>query len=662
MALDINRIHFTSYCWSLGTTSFRTEKFNYMIEEQLKLIKEFFSLDENKELKWERNRKLQTRYYDYLKSNGFIKGDAARKDKDARQKTSGLVDLGLIDNNRRLTPVGDKLVDIAIKHNYKTKNSNYFGIDNDSYIYLLQLLKYTTEDNIRPFVVLLKVLNELDYITETEFKYILPLVINVEVAKAVVDNIIKIRAGYSTVDELIINLIWKMDNYQAAFEYFIQNEPNEEMFVLINMNRKSPEKYEPPYAKLYEKLIEVYVDGKEESIIKLYDAINNLYGKAKGYWKKMIFSPATRKKILKNPKVYLKPNKLSSLNEEYEIKKYIFEKIHLFKWKSTLDDYFDLNRRYFKLSDIVMFQDGKVSLSLLAKEYFKYCVDGFFEDSFKQPLSFNEIVSIESILGKNTPDMNSVYSNIATHFGKKYIDPDDIQSYVDNERLDKFNALIDEKFTDEKLLYCIDLFEERKDEKLNEYITDNADAPTMFEYILGIIWYKLSGRKGNILEFMNLSLDADLLPKTHAGGGEADIVYRYEETSDYPAHELLLEATLADNSTQRRMEFEPVSRHLMRNLMETGNLNNYATLVSTNIHPSVLSDFRSRATTDQTLDAITYFDGIKLLALDTQVIKNFISNSFKYKDIYNLLDNAHHSSISLRDGWYQKEIIEKTIK
>lgn len=38
MALDINRIHFTSYCWSLGTTSFRTEKFNYMIEEQLKFF------------------------------------------------------------------------------------------------------------------------------------------------------------------------------------------------------------------------------------------------------------------------------------------------------------------------------------------------------------------------------------------------------------------------------------------------------------------------------------------------------------------------------------------------------------------------------------------------------------------------------------------------
>lgn len=161
---------------------------------------------------------------------------------------------------------------------------------------------------------------------------------------------------------------------------------------------------------------------------------------------------------------------------------------------------------------------------------------------------------------------------------------------------------------------------------------------------------------------MNLSLDADLLPKTHAGGGEADIVYKYEETSAYPAHELLLEATLADDSNQRRMEFEPVSRHLMRNLMQTNNLNNYAVLVSTNIHPSVISDFRSRANSEQTLDNVSYFDGIKILPIDTRVLKNFITSSKKYKDIYKLFNEAYLSNITLRNGWYEKEIIEKSRK
>lgn len=69
-------------------------------------------------------------------------------------------------------------------------------------------------------------------------------------------------------------------------------------------------------------------------------------------------------------------------------------------------------------------------------------------------------------------------------------------------------------------------------------VTENADVPTIFEYVLGILWYKASERHGKILDYMKLSLDADLLPKTHAAGGEADIVYEYPETEYYPAHSL----------------------------------------------------------------------------------------------------------------------------
>ena len=662
MDLDINRIHFTSYCWALGTTSFRMKKFNYMIVKQLELIDDFFKLPENKDEKWEGNTELQIRYYDYLKDKKFITGDATRKDKDARQKTSGLVDLGLITSNRRLTDVGQKLVEISKSGIYKIKNDNFFGIDRDSYIYMLQLLKYTTENNIKPFVVLIKILNDLDYITNEEFIFILPLVTSKEVASDVVDNIKKLRAGFFNINDIIINLIWKMDNYQAGFEYFLHHEPTEETFMLINMNRKSPEKYEIQYADLYKRLVEVYVEENNESIIKLYKAIQNLSGKPRIYWKNLIFGRATERQITNNPLYYLKENKLSTLKDEYGIKKYIYEMIHLYKWKSTLKDYFDLNRRYFKLSDIIIFQDGKVTLSLLAKEYFKYCIDDYFKQSFNQSENFDKMVSIEKILGSSTPDMDYVYTDVAAYFDEEYIEPNEIQNYVENERLKKFNHIIDEKFDNEHLLKILQWFENRADSSLNSYITDNADVPTMFEYILGIIWYKLSGRRGNILDYMNLSLDADLLPKTHAGGGEADIVYKYEETSAYPAHELLLEATLADDSNQRRMEFEPVSRHLMRNLMQTNNLNNYAVLVSTNIHPSVISDFRSRANSEQTLDNVSYFDGIKILPIDTRVLKNFITSSKKYKDIYKLFNEAYLSNITLRNGWYEKEIIEKSRK
>ena len=40
------------------------------------------------------------------------------------------------------------------------------------------------------------------------------------------------------------------------------------------------------------------------------------------------------------------------------------------------------------------------------------------------------------------------------------------------------------------------------------------------------------------------------------------ILYEYEACTSYPKHSLLIEATLSDATNQRRMEMEPVSRHL----------------------------------------------------------------------------------------------------
>jgi len=73
-----NKIGFKSYCWAIGTTSYRTDKFNMNIEMQMKLLKEFRNLPENKEKVWTGNNEFQTEYYEFLKSKNFVKGDAPR--------------------------------------------------------------------------------------------------------------------------------------------------------------------------------------------------------------------------------------------------------------------------------------------------------------------------------------------------------------------------------------------------------------------------------------------------------------------------------------------------------------------------------------------------------------------------------------------------------
>ena len=128
---------YKSYCWGLGTTSFRMVEFNKKIERQLRYLKDFWQLTENQNQNWINNTNLQIRYYNFLREQNFIDGNASRKDKDAREKTSGLVDLGLITENRKLTEVGETL--LSISENMNFDNNNILQIPSDSFIYFKQL-------------------------------------------------------------------------------------------------------------------------------------------------------------------------------------------------------------------------------------------------------------------------------------------------------------------------------------------------------------------------------------------------------------------------------------------------------------------------------------------------------------------------------------------
>lgn len=149
-----------------------------------------------------------------------------------------------------------------------------------------------------------------------------------------------------------------------------------------------------------------------------------------------------------------------------------------------------------------------------------------------------------------------------------------------NEKINKLEKLIDTKFDNETIIKLLGYFYERgnSDKKIKTEITDNANIPTLFEYVIAIAWHKINRRKGNLLEAMNMSLDIDMLPKSHATGGKADLIFKYEANSTIPKHQLLLEATLSDSTTQRRMELEPVSRHLWHVMKENNNKVDYAIL------------------------------------------------------------------------------------
>lgn len=650
-------IPYQSFCWVIGTTSFRMAKLNLKIEEQLLLLDEFYNgIIKNSDWNW--NNELQEKYYDFMKDKKFVAGDAKRKDKDAREKTSGLVDIGLITDDRLITEAGRELLSLASNGNFKI--NNLFNINSDSFVYLRQLLKTSIDVNgsmVRPFIITVKCLTELGYLSYDEFTYFVPLIKDEESAKEIISDIKLHRENKIELDEIIYKRLIQMPNYQLAKETIVTSDIDEDLICLIGMNRKS-RSYDKPYYKLYENIKNIFIDGGNdyESLLKSAKEINQKPGIL---WRNLIFKTTNMGVIRKHGASSIN-NQCPFLNckSEQDLKETFFKYLHVFKAKAILSDYFDLNRRYFNITDTIIFEDSMIKLDMIPKYFFKEIMDNLYKDAFKKDDNLQINVKLETISSAFEIDINKVYESLSKDLGITLTSPEQAATYVNDERYRRFNEMIDKRFSDSVLIELLNCFENRNDKRIEELVTDEATIPTIFEYILGIIWYKVSERQGNILDFMQLSLEANLLPKTHAAGGYADIIYEYEACLAYPKHALLLEATLADGTNQRRMEMEPVSRHLGDYRIRFNNPFDYSLFVSTYLDKNVISDFRYRKIIPYTRDEET-ITGMKIISMDTDSLKKIIENNIKYKYLYEVFDKYYEMPLDTAD-WHTGMIKEAT--
>ena len=58
--------------------------------------------------------------------------------------------------------------------------------------------------------------------------------------------------------------------------------------------------------------------------------------------------------------------------------------MHIFKARATLSDYFDLNRRYFKITDVVLFEDNNIKIDVLPQCYIEIIAGNLLNIAFEQ--------------------------------------------------------------------------------------------------------------------------------------------------------------------------------------------------------------------------------------------------------------------------------------
>lgn len=612
------------------------------------------------ELHWSDNF-VQAEYYDFIKEKGFVTGDAQRKDKDAREKTSGLADMGLINQERQLTEVGEKLLSIVDKNDFS--NDGLLNIPRDCNIYLKQLLKFGEGIDgkyVRPFVIIVYLLCELQSLSYDEFTYIVPLCIDKDSIDIIKSDILQYRYGGKNIDNILYDRLISMNNYKDLLNYFIENEVDEDLICEIGINRKS-RKFDIPYYNLYCLLYDKFVNKVSNLEYDIFESITKLSGGTRSYWKKLLFNTSIAKSIKNKGKSYFNHTEFDNAYDITEFKKIFFKYMHLFKAKATLKDYFDLNRRYIKTTNCVKFSDEKVELDVVPSIVFNASKETLYNivDSVSNEMHID--ISIEKIC----PNINiseSEFINLANNkYNKDFKSTNQIYNVIDNDRYHRFNELIDEKFNTKALIDLLEKFEIRDDKYINSYITEEADIPTIFEYVLGIIWYIISDKKGKILDYMKLSLDADLLPRSHAVGGDSDIVYEYNNEDCYTKHDLLIEATLSDKTNQRRMEMEPVSRHLGDHILATHNNNDYAVFITNYLDANVISDFRNRKNVPyyNRFDSSKYILGMKIIPIETKVLKDILLKKLNYNVLYKIFDDAFNADGIMPHEWYKTFIVNK---
>lgn len=653
----MKELKYKSFCWVIGTTSFRTAKLNLKIEQQLRLLNEF-----HKSINpWEWNNFTQEKYYDFMKDKKFVSGDASRKDKDAREKTSGLVDIGLITEDRLLTAVGKKLLEITDKE--EISKNNIFNIEDDSFIYLKQLLKTSINVDskfVTPYIVLVYCLEKLEYLTYDEFTYFIPLITDKESLNEIIENIKRYRKNELMKEDVIYKKLISMLNYQEAKKVLLDNKVTEDLICSVGMNRKS-KTYDKIFFQLYQQLKAIFIDKNNQDYLKTVETIGKITGKSSIHWKNLIFKTNKKESIKKNRENPINENcPFKICKNEKDFKEIFFKYFHTFKAMATLEDYFDLNRRYLTLTATFIFADSLIKLDIFPKYYFKESILNLIDEAFIENKNLKDEIELSEISDNLRIDLNKVYFNLSKDLNIEITNPDEANKYIQDERYKRFNNLIENKFSDEVLLKLLEYFEKREDKEIEKLVTDEATIPTIFEYILGIIWYKISELEGNILEYMKLSLEANLLPRTHASGGYADIIYEYDKSKNYPKHSLLIEATLSDGSNQRKMEMEPVSRHLGEYRIKSKNLYDYSLFITTLLEPNIITDFRYRKIMPYEKNE-ERIEGMKIIPIDTNFLKEIIKNKVKYRQLYSDFEEHYQQEYGDRN-WHKnmiKEITEK---
>ena len=608
-----------------GNTSLRVKNLLYNFETQLILFEELFNNADEKD-KWSSNSDLQIKYLELLEQHNLLESKNKTADlgtKDARVKSAPLEDYNLINRRQKcITQQGYELLNLIKTQSHRI-NNEFLQIDLISLFFLKATLNFNHDSYL--LAKYLEVFRYFNGQLSIENFRLLPLINNFRNTQDFIEAIQN--------NALMSSVLHNTPHY-LELEYFLNDLYNDTLKTEYFKTAKG-EKTAREIVKVLQDIFLPFIKtGNVEFFHNLFTS--HVYSSFK-----ILYLPYLTKKSKREEKI----NELIAFCDGTleEFGKRFFRFIFESRIQANLNDYLDLNRRYLNLTGIFEFHKDRVDLNIIFSTILKH---SNYQEILKQIAQSN--VS-QSLLDELFDD-----KEMKQYFRELGITRlQDIKSYKQYRDKEKLQELLQTRFTREHIIEILGLFSDRNnDSKIHEKTTTEATIPTIFEYIIAIAWCYIDENKIERILEAGLSLDSQLLPKSHAVGGNADFVYSYYN------HSLMIEVTLTEKTNQRRAEMESVSRHLGNLLLSLNSAmreKTYGIFIAPYLDKNVINDFRSRIHCYFENDT-AYIKGMKILPLSTEDIIRILKSHVNYKDIFSKFQEILSSKELWGNQWYQTHV------
>lgn len=567
----------------------------------------------------------------------------------ARHYTSNLVKIGFTDRDRRISPVGRSFV------NGKTlQRSNFeklLPIDDTNLIFLRQLLKLRVYGKkipvyYSPMIMCLYILSQFETISIRDLTLMVQMInpFNPVNPKEFIDSV-----KISSIEEVESNYI----RYDEGNEYNeICNLPvpmEKNFFETSFKNRKSSNV--PEYYQFYLSYVEFIEDKSELKLKELF----NIWKKSKAKINKAfnfnsnVFNFDNRQPT--NVDKFLSINKDNEYLNTSNINGTFYKLFMASKRHDVVGEYSDTFFRLLSVTGVVSMKNGIATLKyrdLWLKFFEKSKIDEiiFGENTEKEYEAyeksnnslFGSHVNTEEIFGITTTDSEMIVKEINTEL--KVSTSDEARNVMKSKINTEFITYIHDNYSRERTIKLLDLFSDRSNDQLiQKEVGSTAAVPTIFEYIVGIAWYHVSDKNYDLFSSFNLTMNADFIPETHAGGGSGDIVINYSDKV------VMLEVTLMNKQAQKRGEWEPVLRHATNLAIDEAPKEVITIFIADELDDNTINIWRAIASVPlkSSREVITegrYAENVTIMPMQNSELSDILRREVKEKD---LLDNIKSS-------------------